>query len=174
MSKDKGNQKLPKFPLTIGFVTPGMPFNADTATTASLGGSETMGMMMAHELAKRGHMVIQMCNTDKMEMKNGVQYVPIGLANDFVSHRPLDVVIGQRAGEIFASHEPTTSKLRFLWHHDLAIHRHRADVAQGAWNATEHMVLSEFHKSLFIFAHLITPYCIVTYKLIYLCLVCRF
>lgn len=132
--------------LSIGFITPGMPFDGNSLERHSLGGSETMGLLMAREMAKRGHYVAQFSNCQQPHTVDNVNYFPVAWAQKFVADRPIDVIIGQRSGNIFASKVPSPSKIRILWHHDLAIHRHKNDLANGAWNTTEHWLLSEFHR----------------------------
>ena len=135
--------------LSITLVTPGMPFDGNTDKERSLGGSETMGLMMGRELARLEHRVTHFTNTDRPSLTDGVQYIPLGGAPRWLSDRPNDVVIAQRTGKIFGSPLPMASKVRILWHHDLAIHRQQSDIMNGAWNTTEHLVLSEYQKDQF-------------------------
>ena len=54
---------MEKHKLDITIFCAGMEVNPETLKEKSLGGSETAGISMAHELAKLGHHVLLFCNT---------------------------------------------------------------------------------------------------------------
>ena len=134
---------------TITFVTPGMPFDGNTLKERSLGGSESMALIMAREMAALGHRVFHFTNSETTQEIDGVFYAPLAGAAAWIADRPCDVIIGQRAAEMFMSQTPHASKIRIAWHHDVALHRFLGRMVAGGWNITDHWVLSEYHKQQF-------------------------
>lgn len=126
------------------FCVPGMPFEGNTLETQSLGGSETAGLSMAKEMAKRGHMVRMFCGTTGIsKCADGVEYLPLSYFNSFAGSTPHDVCIVQRTPEIFGSH--FASKLNVLWAHDMALLRNSAMLRRSLWNVDKVMTVSRFH-----------------------------
>jgi hypothetical protein len=82
--------------LHIVMYVPGLPVNAKTLTTESLGGSETAGLSMARALEKRGHKIYLFCNTDKQESVGQIEYIPMDMFMQFVTYIHHDVCIVQR------------------------------------------------------------------------------
>ena len=97
------NSTEKKNALNIVLYVNGMNFDGNTLKEKSLGGSETAGLCMARELAKRGHRVTMFSNTEKAGKIDGVIYQPIALFQGYASITPIDVCIVQRVPEIFAN-----------------------------------------------------------------------
>lgn len=134
---------------------PGMPFDGDTLKAGkSLGGSETMGLMVSQELARRGNRVICFCNTDKPKFIDRVEYLPIGPADQtapyginferYAAEIPHDVLLAQRAAGVFQ--KKYNSKLNYFWTHDLALKRHSGAMASMLWNTDRILAVSDWHK----------------------------
>ena len=146
----------------------GMPFDGNTLRevrdektgqilkpSQSLGGSETMGLYVARELAKRGHSVFCFCNPPNGQPENidGVQYIPIGqpsqqfpFGDNFERYAlsiPYDVLLGQRLPALFSKHY--NSRLNYWWTHDLALYRHIGLVNAQIWNVDRVLGVSQFH-----------------------------
>jgi glycosyltransferase involved in cell wall biosynthesis/SAM-dependent methyltransferase len=133
--------------LDIALVVAGMPFNASTLETKSLGGSESAGLYMALALAKLGHSVYLFCNTDKPETAKGVRFLPLQSFHTFAASTPHDVTIIQRAPELFG--RPINSRLTILWCHDQPVGRRVLTVRGALWNVDGVMVLSEFMRKAY-------------------------
>lgn len=135
-------------PLDISLAVPGLPFDGNSAVTASLGGSETAGYYMARELARLGHHVRLFCNCTATGMKpgtyDGVQYYPLAEWKEFAHFVPHDLAIVERAPDMFSA--PTQARLNWLWCHDLALGRLRGDVMGVMWNVDRVLVLSEYMR----------------------------
>lgn len=130
--------------LSLVFCIPGMPFDGDSLQNQSLGGSETAGLSMAKEMAKKGHMVKMFCNTSKLSRdKEGVEYYPLQFFKTFASTTPHDVCIVQRAPEMFARR--IESKLNVLWVHDLPLLRQAKTFKAALWNVDKVMTVSSYH-----------------------------
>ena len=129
--------------LNIVFYVNGMPFNHNTLNDKSLGGSETMGLLMSQEMAKRGHDVIMFCNTDKINIHDNLRYMPIQDFNKYMAYSGSDVCVVQRIPDIFGL--PMKSKLNILWQHDLSLKRNRQNFRGVLWNIDEIWGLSDFH-----------------------------
>lgn len=128
--------------LDIVMCVPGMKFNGDTLDKASLGGSETAGLMMAKELAKRGHNVNMFSNCDKPGVYDKVNYIPIQNWNSYSAFNPHDVNIVQRVPEFFRGR--LASKLNVLWNHDLALVR-SSDISRSiVWNVDKIITVSNY------------------------------
>jgi len=134
---------------------PGMAFDGNTLKAGkSLGGSETMGLIVSQELAKRGHRVICFCNTNGPSFTDNVEYLPIGPADNntpfganferYAAEIPHDVLLAQRAAGVF--HKKFNSKLNYFWTHDLALKRHAGAMASMLWNTDRILGVSEWHK----------------------------
>lgn len=137
MSNRKGHK------LDIIFYVQGMTFNGDSLSKHSLGGSETMGLIMAREMAKRGHDVTMFCNTDKPGNYDGVTYLPAEHYFNYAMYTPHDVAIVQRIPGIF--NNKTKSKINILWNHDLAMKRARGEFRGALWNIDEIFGLTDYH-----------------------------
>lgn len=129
--------------LSIAFYVNGMPFNGNTLEKQSLGGSETAGLYMARELARRGHDVTMFCHCDKPGKYDGVNYMNIEAFQGYMIYTPIDVLIAQRVPQVFQLQYK--SKLNILWQHDLAIKRQRPFFRGSLWNIDEVWGLSKFH-----------------------------
>ena len=145
----------------------GMPFDGLTLTEVrdekgnitkpaeSLGGSETMGLMAAEEMAKRGHsaFVFSRIPDNTPKTVNGVVYLPVGDQNEqtpfgsnFQAHArsiPHDVLIAQRAPGIFT--QQYNSKLNYWWTHDLALKRYIGGIMAQQWNVDRILAVSDWH-----------------------------
>jgi glycosyltransferase involved in cell wall biosynthesis/SAM-dependent methyltransferase len=134
--------------LDISIAVPGLPFDGNSATTKGLGGSETAGYYMARELAKLGHHVRLFSNCDSNGCQPGVYdrvtYYPLKEWEEFAKFVPHDVSIVQRLSTMFAA--PTLARLNWLWCHDLALGRQKADAMGTMWNIDKIIVLSEYMK----------------------------
>lgn len=132
--------------LDICFLVPGLPFDGNTLTSHSLGGSETAGLCMARELAARGHNVYMFCNTPNSDIVyEGVVYLSTDKWTQYATNTIHDIAIVQRAPNIFTSR--LLSKLNILWCHDLATARQFQQVRGSMWNIDGVFVLSEFMKN---------------------------
>ena len=129
--------------LSIVFYINGMKFDGNTLKEHSLGGSETAGLCMARELAKRGHDVTMFCNTDKPDKYDGVIYYNIDNFVPFMGYTKVDVCIIQRIPQMFQT--TLKSKVNILWQHDVAVKRARNDFTGSLWNVDEVFALSDFH-----------------------------
>lgn len=137
---------MPK--LNIFMVVPGMPFDGNTLKERSLGGSETAGLCMARELAKRGHNVTMMCNIPKHEGEfDGVTYMNLVRAEEIIQKAPHDILIVQRNPQFFGLN--TASKINVLWNHDLATKSMLPVHQAAAWNIDWVFLLSMFHVKQF-------------------------
>lgn len=131
--------------LDINFFVPGMPFDGQTIKDKSLGGSETAGYYMGRELAKRGHRVNMFTNTSEPghdEFK--VQYLPLEMWDQFSKSTVFDVAIAQRAPGIFAP--KLSSRLNFLWCHDLAQPAALKEFRGTLWNVDKVLVVSQYMR----------------------------
>ncbi len=129
--------------LDIAIFCAGMELNPKTLQDKSLGGSETAGVSMAHELAKLGHHVILFCNTNEEIMHDGVRYLNVDKFEAYVSSCPHDVFIGQRIPDIFRA--KLKSKINILWQHDVAQKSQRASFHGCLWNLDKVFCLSDWH-----------------------------
>ena len=131
-----------RYELEWVFVVPGLPFNGETPFTKGLGGSESACVYVARELARLGQRVTVFSNTDKPGRYDGVDYRPFDIWQDYCRYNRHDVLVIQRAPELFtASYQ---SKLNWLWCHDLALKRNE-NVFKGAlWNVDRVLLLSDY------------------------------
>jgi len=132
-----------KMKLNIVFYVNGMTFDGNSLKTHSLGGSETAGLCMARELAKRGHDITMFCNTKNPGKVDNVNYIPIEHFSPYMAYTATDVLIAQRVPQIFTS--PMKSKINILWQHDVGLKRMRTDFMGSLWNVAEVWGLSDFH-----------------------------
>lgn len=130
--------------LDIQFLIPGLAFSGDALDTQSLGGSETAGLCLAREMAKLGHAVRVFCNTPKPGVYDKVEYRVIQEWPVWSQRNPHDVAIVQRAPEAFAT--TLSSKLNYLWCHDLALRRQAGHFKAAMWNVDRVVVLSDYMR----------------------------
>lgn len=137
-----------KVGLDIAMVVPGLPFDGNSVNKKSLGGSESAAYYMARELALLGHHVRLFCNCDGPDCSpgtyDGVQYFRLSEWEDFCRYVPHDISIVQRAPVMFAA--PHRSRLNWLWCHDMALGRQRAEILGCLWNVDKILVLSAHMK----------------------------
>src|SRR3990167_6422501 len=126
----------------ISVVIPGIPFNGETFEQVSIGGSESAGYYLAKALEALGHRVTVFTNTDKTSRSGEVYYMPISLFRQYVEFTPHDVLIVQRAPELFAAQH--NARLAALWCHDLALGRASDKIRGVSWNYDKVFVLSQF------------------------------
>lgn len=129
--------------LSIVFYVAGMPFEGDTLVHRSLGGSETAGLCMAREMCARGHEVTVFSNTTRPGKYDGVNYLPLGAFHNYMAFTTTDVLVAQRAPQIFQSQ--MKSKLNILWMHDLGLKRMRPAFKGALWNVDEVWGVSKYH-----------------------------
>lgn len=129
--------------LDIVFYVNGMEFNGDALKTQSLGGSETMGLHMAKELANRGHNVTMFSNCTKPGKYDDVTYRHISEYERYMTFSSVDVNIVQRVPQIL--NLVTKSKINILWQHDLGLKRNRNDIKQPLWNIDTIFGLTDYH-----------------------------
>lgn len=132
-----------KHKLNIVFYVPGMPFDGDSLKKDALGGSETAGLCVAREMAKRGHHITMFCNIGKPGTFQNVDYLPLSLFQSFISYTLADVLIVERVPQVFTL--PMKTKINMLWNHDLATKRQRQVFRGSLWNVDEVIGLSDFH-----------------------------
>lgn len=119
----------------------GLPFNGETVSKQSLGGSESAAYYIARELAARGHRVTVFSSSQEEGVWDGVTYVfhgnvtqvsPLGERFDFYAvNTPHDVLVVQRYPEAFAKRY--ASKVNVWQLHDLGLFRQAAAVAPNLW-----------------------------------------
>lgn len=132
----------------------GMPFNGETVTKKSLGGSESAAYYQARELAKRGHRVTVFTSSQDEGVWDGVTYcftgapsaeAPLGDRFEFYARNtPHDVLILQRHPHAF--HNPFQSKVNLWQLHDLALFRTSALANHGMWQVDAVTCVSDWHK----------------------------
>lgn len=136
----------------------GMPFNGDTMSNGTIGGSETAAHHVARQLAKEGNEVRLFTNTTEStheDFEEGsltylpagdlTEQTPLGHAFDFyASNTPHDLLIIQRHKSAF--HKPYAAKMKLLWLHDLGLHRDTKAIAQSGLFMDGVLVVSEYHK----------------------------
>lgn len=130
--------------LDIVIAVPGLPFNGETFSKQSLGGSETAGYYIGCALAKLGHRVTVFCNTSERLHCPDVDYVPLALFQQYIECTTHDVCIVQRLPEMFSLY--CRAKYSVLWCHDLAMGRSENNVKGVAWNYDKLFVLSDFMR----------------------------
>ena len=133
---------MEKHKLDITIFCAGMEVNPETLKEKSLGGSETAGISMAHELAKLGHHVLLFCNTKESKKYKGVQYLPMQNFQAYATSCPHDVLIGQRIPEVFRA--KLQSKINILWQHDVALKQQRKEFHGSLWNLDKVFCLSDW------------------------------
>lgn len=131
-----------RYELDWVFVTPGLPFNGETPFKEGLGGSESACVYVARELARLGQRVTVFSNTNAPGIFDGVNYRPFGLWQDYCLHNRHDVLVIQRAPELFTA--GYQSKLNWLWCHDLALKRNEQVFKGALWNVDRVLLLSEY------------------------------
>ncbi len=139
--------------MRFGFHVAGMPVTAEVLEQQSLGGSETMGALMARALVELGHQVTLYANADRPHSWRGVWIEPIGQVTDkaplgeryhqLVQVTPLDALIVQRHPTPFPL--PTLSKTRWWWAHDLGRSRLRGHLKGSLWNCQGIFGVTDWH-----------------------------
>ena len=132
--------------LDLVFVVPGMPFVGDTDRELSLGGSETAGLQLARELAKRGHRVTVFSThpAGKSPGKyDGVAYLPIEQLGHYLGTVSCDALIAQREPTLV--NMPIRSGINVMWMHDLGLSRFQGPVRCSAWNVDYYAPVSHWH-----------------------------
>jgi glycosyltransferase involved in cell wall biosynthesis/2-polyprenyl-3-methyl-5-hydroxy-6-metoxy-1,4-benzoquinol methylase len=132
----------------------GMPFNGETVTQKSLGGSESAAYYQARELARRGHRVTVFTSCPDEGKWDGVTYCFVGQPTEqyplgerfefYARNTPHDVLIIQRQPHAF--HQPFASKINIWQLHDLALHRTTAMANHGMWQIDAVTCVSDWHK----------------------------
>jgi glycosyltransferase involved in cell wall biosynthesis/SAM-dependent methyltransferase len=124
------------------FFVPGLPFQGDTLTRRSLGGSETAGLCVARELGRLGHRVTVFSNCETPGAYDGVIYRHAGGWQQYATVAPHDVSVVQRTPEVLANR--LNSRLNWLWCHDLALLRQAQPFKGTLWNVDRAVVVSRF------------------------------
>jgi glycosyltransferase involved in cell wall biosynthesis/2-polyprenyl-3-methyl-5-hydroxy-6-metoxy-1,4-benzoquinol methylase len=132
----------------------GMPFNGETVTKQSLGGSESAAYYQARELAKRGHRVTVFTSSTEEGVWDDVRYCYTGEPQQgavlgdrfefYARNTPHDVLIIQRHPMAF--HGAFTSKVNIWQLHDLALHRTNGIANHNMWQVDAVTCVSEWHK----------------------------
>lgn len=132
----------------------GMPFNGETVTKKSLGGSESAAYYQARELARRGHRVTVFTSCQDEGVWDGVTYCFTGAPSEqaalgerfefYARNTPHDVLIIQRQPHAF--HQPYQSKINIWQLHDLALYRTAAMANHGMWQVDAVTCVSDWHK----------------------------
>lgn len=136
----------------ISLCVPGLPFNGDTLSEGSLGGSETAALYMAQALARAGHDVKVFCNGERESVdSHGVSYYPLPFYQQYATGTPHDITIVQRAPQMFSVQN--AAKLNILWCHDLALRRESATFKGALWNIDKVLVLSDFMRKQYAEVH---------------------
>lgn len=141
-----------------------MTFGPETLKYKSLGGSETAALMLAKELAKRGHRVTMFCNLPEQGQPDysppgtkdaeGVSYAPLKHYQEIAQTYPADLAIIVRDPSLAAMFANASKKV--LWMHDIATKRgmQRAFDAM-AFTIDEVWTVSEWHRQQ---VHAVTGY----------------
>src|SRR5438445_445084 len=131
------------YPLVIGILVPGLPFQGDSLEKQALGGSETAAIYMARGLSGLGHHVTVFSQGLKEAEKfDGVWYRSVDEWQTWARATPHDVSIVQRHPKAFLGR--LNSKLNVLWCHDLASARDAGELRGVLWNIDRIVVLSKF------------------------------
>src|SRR3990167_4587477 len=161
-------------PMDITLLVPGMPFDGNTLISEqSLGGSETMGALVARELVIRGHRVrVYTSLRAPAAVHDGVLYswmgepserLPFGhLFHQWAENIPQDVLIIQRIPGAFGFR--FASKVNLGWTHDLAVRRSHGPVLGQMWNTDRIMAVSRWHKDQIASVYGIAPGSIVVLR----------
>jgi len=128
--------------LDIVMFIPGMAFQGDSYKEHSLGGSETMGSMMAIALAKLGHNVLMFNNCPQPGTYNGVNHLPAEKFAQYASTMPHDVTIAQRLPDVYG--QRLVGKIHLLWQHDLALLRQMDRFKSALWNVDRVITVSQY------------------------------
>ncbi len=128
--------------LIIGFYAGGLPFNGNSLTEGSIGGSETALLYMARELAARGHDVKVFCNCNKPGRYDRVDYFNYKDSwIDISSIAQWDVFIVSRDYRVLA--QKFHSNLNVLWNHDIATDE--IGIMTNVWATDVIFCNSQFH-----------------------------
>lgn len=136
----------------------GMPFDAETLKTKSLGGSETAAYYQAVGLARLGHKVELWTAAPDDSVAEGVTFTSVGAVTpefplgqrfeQFAQMTPHDVLIIQR--HPLAFHRKWAASVCVWQLHDLALHRSTGMIYQGLWQTNAITAVSEWHKQQII------------------------
>lgn len=147
------NELTKNDPMRVVVYAPGMPFDAETVRTRSLGGSESAAYYLARELGARGHQVVVFTSQNDPRSGDGVTYVHLGeqsqatpLGSNFelyACNTPHDLLIAQRVPNAF--HRQFAAKVCVWQLHDLALHRTAAMTLGGTWQTDVVTVVSDWH-----------------------------
>jgi glycosyltransferase involved in cell wall biosynthesis/2-polyprenyl-3-methyl-5-hydroxy-6-metoxy-1,4-benzoquinol methylase len=139
--------------LRVVFYAPGMPFDAGTVATRSLGGSESAAYYMAREMAKHGHAVIVFTSQRDPRSGDGVTYVwhgeqsqaaPLGAQFElYARNTPHDLLVAQRVPHAF--HGQFAAKICLWQLHDLALYRTASQILGGSWQIDAVTCVSDWH-----------------------------
>ncbi len=131
----------------------GLPFNGETVSKKSLGGSESAAYYMAREFAKH-HEVTIFTNSKEEGTWDGVRYIyageiakgyPCGIRfHQYTENTPHDILIVQRHFDAF--NRKYASKFNILWLHDLALKRFIHPFTAQMWNIDLIWTVSRWHK----------------------------
>jgi len=129
----------------IGFYTQGLKFSGRTLKERALGGSETALLMMAKEMAARGHDVKVWCNCDAPGLYDGVYYHHFDNFDKIRTVAEFDVFFVYRFYDQLVTR--FRSELNILVNHDVLVNV--AHFASHLWQTDHIFCLSRFHKELF-------------------------
>lgn len=140
-------------PMRVVIYAPGIPFDAETIATKSLGGSESAAHYQARAIAALGHAVVVFTTHETPKSGDGVTYAPIGKASqdhplghlfeNYACNTPHDLLIVQRIAHGF--HKPFAAKVTLWQLHDLALFRLAPVMMGGAWQIDAVTAVSEWH-----------------------------
>lgn len=135
--------------LIIGFYAAGLPFHGDSLSEKSLGGSETAALMMAKELAKRGHDVKVFNNCPKPGRYDGVDYFDAATSwRDIIPIVEWDVFIVSRHYSMLG--QRINARMIGLWNHDILVDS--KSLMSNTWNIDWMWCLSDFHVDQYVTA----------------------
>ncbi len=147
------NEVAKNDPMRVVVYAPGMPFDAETVRTRSLGGSESAAYYMARELARLGHQVVVFSEQTDPHSGDGVQYVHIGERSQatplganfelYATNTPHDLLVAQRVPNVF--HRQYAAKVCVWQLHDLALHRMAGVTMGGTWQMDAVTCVSAWH-----------------------------
>lgn len=130
--------------LDIVLVSPGMPHDGNTLRQRSLGGSETAAVNIAKALAARGHAVTVFSPCEQPVTVDGVQWLPLQMAQAYLTATAVDVCVISR--DLQSATLPMNVGCKALWCHDLSLKRSRPQFSSALWNLDAVFVLSAFQR----------------------------
>lgn len=128
-----------------------MAHDGGTLAQRSLGGSETAAICVARALAALGHSVTVFSPGHQGGVWDGVTYLPIEVAAQYLTTTHHDVLIVSR--DLGFTSMPTASGVKMLWCHDLALKRYRGHFTSALWNVDAVLVLSAFQREQYAAMH---------------------